>query len=214
MSGKKNEFKGREFTGLSAGKNYDRNARLIGLGPRFYQNAIGELQLQPGMRALDLACGTGSLTFALAARSQAGAQYFGCDLSAQQLARAIQRAEKQPDIHFIHASADALDFPDAHFDLIMTSMALHEMPPSMRHAIFAHSARMLKPGGKFLLVDVARPRFGPLGLLCWLPMRLGKQCRDNWTNAYADIAAAHGWHRLEDNYLNSLVRRQLFAKTA
>ena len=53
-------------------------------------------------------------------------------------------------LEFLKASMDELPFFDGYFDLVMTSMALHETPPAVRRAAIAETARLLRPGGTFL----------------------------------------------------------------
>lgn len=69
MRGIMNTDKGTAFNGLFSGQSYDIFARLFGLNASFYEAAVKGLALGPEMSALDLGCGTGSLTFALAAQS-------------------------------------------------------------------------------------------------------------------------------------------------
>ena len=107
---------------------------------------------------------------------------------------------------------DELPFPDGHFDLVMTSMALHETPPAVRRAAITETARLLRPGGTFLLVDWSRPRFGLWGII-WYPFcRWGEGNRDNWNNVYPELCRERGLKLKEDDYINSISRRQVFVK--
>ncbi|MDR1897924.1 MAG: class I SAM-dependent methyltransferase [Prevotellaceae bacterium] len=95
---------------------------------------------------------------------------------------------------------------------VVTSMALHETPPEVRRAAIAQTARVLKSGGVFVLVDWSQPKFGLWGLV-WFPMICrGMQNRDNWQNVYPALCGEHGLQRTEDRYLNSIARRQVFVK--
>jgi ubiquinone/menaquinone biosynthesis C-methylase UbiE len=49
--------------------------------------------------------------------------------------------------------AAATDYPDAHFDLVTSTMLLHEMPPPVIEKTLAEAARVLKPGGKMVHLD-------------------------------------------------------------
>ena len=57
--------KGRAFKGAFGGENYRRFAALFGFQERFYRQAVGDLRLGEGGRALDLGCGPGGLSYAL-----------------------------------------------------------------------------------------------------------------------------------------------------
>jgi demethylmenaquinone methyltransferase/2-methoxy-6-polyprenyl-1,4-benzoquinol methylase len=77
---------------------------------------------------------------------------------------------------------DELPYPDEYFDVVVTSMALHETPPEVRRKAIAQTARMLKKGGSFVLIDWSKPKFGLWGIV-WFPMICwGEQNRDNWRN--------------------------------
>ena len=95
---------------------YDLITRLLSYGQdRKWKARITELShVAPGMRALDLACGTGDIAFALSDR---GAHVAGLDITHRmlQLARA-----KSPRVHFDGGDMLALPFPDQTFDLVTT----------------------------------------------------------------------------------------------
>ena len=207
--------KGDAFTGMRAGKHYERMARIFGLNDDFYKRAIGDLRLEDGMKALDMGCGTGALSFALAQRSSSHCIIHGIDLSEDQTTYASNRPGGQGGaLHFSMASMDEALFPDAALDLVMTSMALHEASPEVRRATLSNIARMLKPGGKFLLVDVAKPLLRGWGLVLRPLMALTEKFRDNRENSYADICAKLGLIQTEDQYIKTSVRRQVFVKPA
>lgn len=207
--------KGEAFTGMRAGKHYERMARIFGLNEDFYKRAVGDLRLEDGMKALDMGCGTGALSFALAHRSSPRCTIHGVDLSEDQTIYASNRPGGQGGaLHFSMASMDEALFPDAALDLVMTSMALHEASPEVRRAALSNIARMLKPGGKFLLVDVAKPLLRGWGLMLRPFMALTEKFRDNRENSYADICAKLGLIQTEDQYINAIARRQVFVKPA
>ena len=205
--------KGRAFRGFFGGENYRRLAGLFGIKERFYRMAVGDLRLRAGERALDLGCGPGALSYALAEGAPSDASITGIDISDDQLACARRGVGAFAcKMEFLKASMDELPFPDGHFDCVMTSMALHETPPAVRRAAIAETARVLKPGGLFLLVDWSRPRLGLWGIV-WYPLcRWGERNRDNWNNVYPELCRERGMSLKEDAYLNSIARRQVFLK--
>lgn len=206
--------KGREFKGLAGGANYKRWAGLLGMGDTFYQRGIGSIELTQDMKALDLGCGPGALSFALARKAHPSAVIHGIDISTDQLAYAKKHsAEFSCSLEFQKHSMDALPFPDAHFDLVMSSMALHETPPWVRRAAVAETARVLKTGGLFLFIDWSRPKFG-LKALIWLPFVLFREKnKDNWNNVYPALCRQHGLELEDDAFLDSMSRRQVFRKS-
>lgn len=205
--------KGREFKGWMGGANYRRLSKLIGMGDKFYHKGIGDIKLDRGMRALDLGCGPGSLSFALAEKSHAGSEIYGVDISDDQLnyARNLTKNFKCR-LKFSNNSMDDVPFKKEYFDIVMTSMAIHETPPDVRRSAIAETSRVLKKNGIFILIDWSKPRPGLWGII-WLPfICFGKMNEDNWNNIYADLCKKHGLILQEDTYINSLVRRQIFIK--
>ncbi len=207
------EKKGHEFRGLAGGEHYRRWARWLGMGPEFYRNALGGIGLMEGQKALDLGCGPGALSLALAESSHSHSVIWGIDISNDQLMTARKDAATcRCKMEFHRISMDQLPFDDQSYDLVMSSMAIHETPPAIRRAAIAETSRVLKPDGLFLLVDWSKPRFGGWGIL-WFPMvRFGQSNRDNWDNVYPELCRGHGLYQIEDRYINSIARRQLFQK--
>lgn len=205
--------KGRAFTGKKAGAHYKRWAGLFGFNTAYYHRAIGKIQLEETMKALDLGCGPGALCFALAEKARPASEIYGLDISDDQLDYARQHADKYHcTLTFQQGSMDELKFPDGHFDLVMTSMALHATPPEVRRAAIVETARVLKNNGRFLLVDWSKPKFGLWGIL-WFPfMRWGEMNQDNWRNTYRQLCEKQGLTLEEDAYITSIARRQVFRK--
>jgi demethylmenaquinone methyltransferase/2-methoxy-6-polyprenyl-1,4-benzoquinol methylase len=102
-----------------------------------------------GMRALDLACGTGDIASRLRA---GGAHVVGLDITHRMLELAAARL---PDVPFVTADMLALPFGDQGFDVVTTGYGLRNVP-DLRTAI-GEIARVLKPGGMLLSLDFNRP---------------------------------------------------------
>jgi SAM-dependent methyltransferase len=97
-------------------------------------------------RALDVATGSGRFARALAER---GASVVGVDVE-----KAIARAEAAPGVRFEAMDAESLAFPDASFDLVAISWALHHLANPTR--VLLEMRRVLQPGGVFLIVEPIR----------------------------------------------------------
>lgn len=166
---------------------YDAVARttalLVGGEARFRQIAWQDLQVSPDWQVLDLCCGSGGATRYLAARSD---HVTGLDLLSAGLAEARR---KVPQARFVQAEAEAMPFADESFDLVHTSMAMHEMQPAQRLEIFAEVFRVLKPGGTFALIDFHRPTtpvmWPGLALFLWV-----FETQTAWQLLATDLAAA------------------------
>ena len=137
---------------------YDLGTWLLTFGrePGIRRMTIELADIKKGERVLDVGCGTGTLT--IAARRQTGptGEVHGIDPSAEMIGVARQKAAKAGvDARFQTAVIEKLPFPDGHFDLVLSSLMLHHLPADVKRAGFAEVHRVLKPGGRFLAVDIA-----------------------------------------------------------
>ncbi len=115
-------------------------------------------QLQPGERVLEVGCGTG--TISLLAKAQVGStgQAYGIDPSLPMIQRACSKAARQHlAVDFQTGTVEQLAFPDAAFDVVLSSFMMHMVPEEVKRQGLAEIARVLKPGGRLLVVDTKRP---------------------------------------------------------
>lgn len=114
--------------------------------------------VQPGESVLDVGCGTGTL--AILAKRIVGLSGLVCgvDASAEMLARARSKAARAGvEVRFENAAVQALPMPDSSFDLALGTMMLHHLGRPARQQLAAELRRVVKPGGRVLLVDFAKP---------------------------------------------------------
>jgi SAM-dependent methyltransferase len=98
--------------------------------------------IRPGQRVLDVACGTGVLTRAVAIRTGPSGEITGLDLSPRMLAIA---ARMSPTLSWREGSAEALPFPDESFDAVVSQFGLMFVPdPALA---LREMMRVLKPSG-------------------------------------------------------------------
>lgn len=110
---------------------------------------ILERQMPAPARVLDMGCGFGKSTRPIAERFP-GANVDAVDLSAPCLQVAALGSDQ---VRFRQMDAAHTDYPDAHFDLVTSTMLLHEMPPPAVEKTLAEAARVLRPGGKMVHLD-------------------------------------------------------------
>ena len=136
-----------------------------GLDARWRRAAIEVAGLAPGMRVLDVACGTGLLTRAAGLAVAPGGEVLGIDLSAQMLARARRRREAGGvAVHYQRADALHLPVGDASFEVVMVGFGLRNL--SDYGVGLAEMSRVLVPGGRLVVLEIAEPA-GGVGLLLY-----------------------------------------------
>ena len=168
----------------------------FGLHRSWKRKLIKLAHVQPGEKALDLCCGTGDVSFALA---RAGAEVTGLDFSAPMLAVAEGRKFKiqnkkfknpkaTPSVYFFQGDAQNTPFPDQHFDVVTISYGLRNLANfdgGMREMW-----RLIKPGGRILVLDFGKPdnavwRSFYFAYLRWFVPAFGRIfCGDSETHAY------------------------------
>ncbi|MCL1466433.1 class I SAM-dependent methyltransferase [Argonema galeatum] len=145
---------------------YDGISRLaavsVGGEGRFRQLALQGLTILPDTKVLDLCCGSGQATQFLVQYSQ---NVTGLDASPLSLKRARLNV---PSAQYTEAFAEDMPFADNSFDLVHTSVAMHEMQADRLRQILKEVYRVLKPGGVFALVDF----HAPTNPLFWPPISL------------------------------------------
>jgi ubiquinone/menaquinone biosynthesis C-methylase UbiE len=138
---------------------YDLLAWLLTRGREgaFRERLIGLAGLEPGNSVLDIGCGTGTLAIAATRHVGPTGAVVGIDASPQMIARATRKAAKAgaPAV-FQLAAAEQLPFPDARFDVVLSTLMLHHLPRKTREECATEIRRVLRPGGQVLVVDFGR----------------------------------------------------------
>ncbi|HSH21820.1 MAG TPA: ubiquinone/menaquinone biosynthesis methyltransferase [Candidatus Caenarcaniphilales bacterium] len=124
--------------------------------PRWRRRAIQESRLGPGMRALDVACGTGKATADLAATVSPAGLVVGVDFSPHMLRMAKERYGGRPGITFVLGDALNLPFGDAAFDAATILFGMRNLRDYRRG--FAEMHRVVRHGGRVVCLEIARPR--------------------------------------------------------
>lgn len=147
---------------------YDLFVWLVSLGKEraYRQKTLDLASLKPGESVLDIGCGTGTLAIAAKQRVGPAGRVYGVDASPEMLARAGKKASKAgTEVVFQRGIVEALPFPDRQFDAVLSTVMLHHLGRKARQQCAQEVRRVLKPGGRVLAVDFARPAGGKKGLL-------------------------------------------------
>ena len=141
---------------------YDLLNRLMSLGmDGSWRRAAAAAARPTGARALDLGTGTGDL--ALELRRQGAAHVVGADFSAEMLAAARAKATTSAQASWALADALRLPFPKGTFDCVTNAFLLRNLADL--RAGLAEMARVLKPDGRLVCLDMTPPPPGPFGAL-------------------------------------------------
>jgi ubiquinone/menaquinone biosynthesis C-methylase UbiE len=137
-------------------------------GSRFYDMTFGwfirtgdaELLARagvgPGDRLLDVGTGPGYLALAAARLAAPDGKAVGIDASPEMIARARKLASrKKAAAEYLVAHAERLPFDGETFDVVVSRLVLHHLPSGFREQAVGEMARVLLPGGRLLLADLA-----------------------------------------------------------
>jgi ubiquinone/menaquinone biosynthesis C-methylase UbiE len=138
---------------------YEFACALFGLGRSFQRGVVDRLALTGAERLLDVGCGTGVL-LAEVKRRCPNVAAVGVDADPAILLIARERLRHlgfEADLEM--ARADALPFSDDAFDQVVSTLVFHHLSTPVKRAALREIFRVLRPEGRFLLVDFgARPR--------------------------------------------------------
>ncbi len=139
---------------------YDRmnSVMTAGLHHQWRRRAADLAELGPGGRALDVATGTGDLALELAHRVAPGGEVVGVDFSERMLERA--RAKGGTRVRFESGNALSLEYPDGAFDAATVGFGARNLSDLGRG--LAEMARVVRPGGRVVVLEITTPRRPPL----------------------------------------------------
>ncbi|MET3728003.1 demethylmenaquinone methyltransferase/2-methoxy-6-polyprenyl-1,4-benzoquinol methylase [Fictibacillus halophilus] len=124
---------------------------------KWRKDTMKRMKVQPGNHCLDVCCGTGEWTFALAEEVGTEGRVVGLDFSQNMLNVGIEKLKKRQShgVSFIHGNAMELPFEDNSFDFVTIGFGLRNVPDYLQ--TLKEMARVVKPGGRVVCLETSHP---------------------------------------------------------
>ncbi len=207
-------------------RSYDLNNTLHSFGrdAAWRRAAVRMANLRDGDAVLDAACGTGELTRAFARAQALGAgrpgRVVGLDYTAEMLDLARVKpaldADHAAPVEYLQGDAMALPFADAEFDVVSIAFGIRNVADPAKAV--KEFRRVLKPGGRLVILEFSRPRFPPAAwfndFYCgWLMPRTATWIARDKSGAYRYLPKSVGSF-MDRDAMADLVRRSGFGPVA
>jgi len=137
---------------------YDKLIEMLsmGLNKEIIKEAVKETEIGKGKKSiLDVATGTGRIAYAIA-RSHTNYKVVGIDINKDMLSEAIKKSKGLPNLSYMLGDVELLNFDNNSFDAVVTAFSLSVFN-NLDNAI-SEMHRVLKPGGKLILLDMLKPK--------------------------------------------------------
>ncbi|MBM3619824.1 MAG: class I SAM-dependent methyltransferase [Alphaproteobacteria bacterium] len=168
---------------------------------------------QREVRLLDIACGTGRL-LGFVSHAWPGMRLSGLDLSPTYLDHARRHIGASKRLKWLEGAAERLPFTDASLDIVTAVFLFHELPKKVRAEVIAEMARVLKPGGRAIVVDsiteADRPEWK--GLLDVFPYYFHEPYFADWVASDPEALFAKGGMRHLETEVAFLSRVMVFER--
>ena len=163
----------------------------------FKRHLIQQAHIQPGMRVLDLGCGTGTLTI-LIKQTHPKANVVGLDGDQVVLEIARSKANQAGvNITLDHGMAFQLPYPDNSFDRVLSSLVFHHLTTENKQRTMQEIYRILRAGGELHMVDFGKPRSIYAQLISLVMGRL-EEATDNIQGLLPEMIRSAGFKQVEE----------------
>jgi ubiquinone/menaquinone biosynthesis C-methylase UbiE len=169
------------------------NTILFGNYGRLRDGALAALGTPVRGRTLQLACVYGDLTPRLCRLLAPDAHLDVVDILPIQLRNLARKMPADPRVALLQGDSSALACADAGYDQVLLFFLLHEQPEHVRRSTLGEAMRVVRPGGRIVIVDYHRPvPLHPLRLpMTGVFRRLEPYAMDLWRHEIEDFMPAH-----------------------
>ncbi|WP_042355264.1 demethylmenaquinone methyltransferase [Bacillus rubiinfantis] len=140
-------------------EDYDKMNSVISFQQhiRWRKDTMKRMNVQPGAKALDVCCGTGDWTIALAETVGPLGEVVGLDFSQNMLKVGMEKVKQLglSQVKLVHGNAMELPFPDNYFDYVTIGFGLRNVPDYLQ--VLKEMHRVVKPGGKVVCLETSQP---------------------------------------------------------
>jgi ubiquinone/menaquinone biosynthesis methyltransferases len=157
------------FNAIAGHYDFMNSLMSMGMDKRWRKIAVQHVGARPGMNIIDVCCGTGQLSMELGKAVSPKGMVTGLDFSQNMLNVAKHSLEHYPNrgcIKFIQGNAMEIPFPNHSFDGVTIGWGLRNLP-DLRQGI-REMVRVVKPGGKVVSLDMAKPTLLGFKQVYWL----------------------------------------------
>lgn len=139
--------------------NYDSMNSIISFQRHkaWRQDVMSRMQVAKGSKALDVCCGTGDWSLAIAEETGSNGKVYGLDFSRNMLSVAKDKQAEldMKQLKFIQGNAMELPFADNYFDYVTIGFGLRNVPDYL--TVLKEMYRVVKPGGKVVCLETSQP---------------------------------------------------------
>jgi ubiquinone/menaquinone biosynthesis C-methylase UbiE len=181
---------------------------------RLRDAALAELGDTVHGRTLQVACVYGNLTPRLRDRLAPEATLDVLDILPVQLVNLAKKLPADERVALLQGDSSAIACPDAAYDQVLLFFLLHEQPEAVRRATLAEALRVVRPGGKVVIVDYHRPvPLHPLRPLMHLVFRkLEPYAMDLWHNDVESFLPYQPATMAKDTYFGGLYQKLVLVR--
>lgn len=170
---------------------YDPLIRMLGISAA-HRQLVDQADIRPGHRILEVGCGTGNLAV-LVKRLHPQADVVGLDPDPKALARARRTAARAAlAVRLDRGFAEALPYPDATFDRVLSALMFHHLESDEQGAMMREVRRVLRPGGSLHLLDFGGATARSDGVIARLVHR-SERLRGNFGDVVPTLMAEAGF---------------------